>query len=299
MAREQDMQALRGALQLNAPMAQYTSWRVGGPVDMLYRPADVQDLATFLRTLSPETEVLWCGLGSNLLVRDAGVRGAVILTHQVLDVLRRDGDAGVRAGAGVACAKLARQCARWGLGPAAFFAGIPGTVGGALAMNAGAFGGETWAHVEAVTVIDRAGRLHQRDAPEYQVGYRDVRAPAENEWFVEAHLQFEAEPEAGRAQIRELLSKRKQTQPIGLPSCGSVFTNPPGDHAARLIEACELKGFSIGGAQVSPKHANFIINTGTASAADIERLIAHVQARVAREHNVDLIAEVRIVGDAE
>ncbi len=299
VARQQDMQALRGQLDLNAPMAQYTSWRVGGPADMLYRPADVQDLAVFLGTLSADTPVLWCGLGSNLLVRDGGVRGAVILTHQVFDTLAREGDTGVRAGAGVACAKLARQCARWGLGPAAFFAGIPGTVGGALAMNAGAFGGETWRHVRAVTVIDRAGGLQQREAHEYQVGYRDVRAPASDEWFVEAHLQFAPEPEAGRAQIRELLSKRKQSQPIGLASCGSVFRNPPGDHAARLIEACGLKGFSIGGAQVSPKHANFIINTGDASAADIEQLVMHVQASVARAHQVDLVAEVRIVGEAE
>jgi UDP-N-acetylmuramate dehydrogenase len=202
----------------------------------------------------------------------------------------------VHAEAGVLCARLARQCVKWGLGPAEFFAGIPGTLGGALAMNAGAFGGETWAHVQRVETIDRGGRVRTRERSEYEVGYRRVRAPAADEWFLSADLTFERKPGAHAGEVRSLLERRKAAQPIGEWSCGSVFTNPPGDHAARLIEAAGLKGFRLGGASVSAKHANFIINHGQASAQDLEGLIAHVRATVERVHGVALSPEVRIVG---
>jgi UDP-N-acetylmuramate dehydrogenase len=277
-------------------MARHTSWRVGGPADAWYRPADLEDLAGFLRALEPGTEVLWAGLGSNLLVRDGGFRGVVIATHGALSGMARDGERGIHAEAGVPCAKIARSCARWGLGAGEFFAGIPGTLGGALAMNAGAFGGETWDYVRAVETLDRDGTRHRRGRAEYAVGYRRVEGPA-GEWFVAAWLEFPAGRPTTQASIRELLVKRKATQPIGEPSCGSVFTNPPGDHAARLIEAAGLKGCRIGGAQVSPMHANFIINTGDATAADIEALLTHVATEVERVHGVRLEAEVRIVGE--
>jgi len=202
----------------------------------------------------------------------------------------------VRGEAGVPCARLARQCVKWGLGPAEFFAGIPGTLGGALAMNAGAFGGETWRHVLEVETIDRTGARRVRAASEYRVGYRSVVAPAE-EWYLAARLTFEARPQAHADEIRALLARRKETQPIGEWSCGSTFTNPPGDHAARLIEAAGLKGFRIGGASVSLKHANFLINEGSASAADIEQLMLHVQATVERQHGVKLEPEVRVIGE--
>jgi UDP-N-acetylmuramate dehydrogenase len=266
-------------------------------VDTWYRPADREDLAGFLATLPPELPVYWVGLGSNLLVRDGGLRGAVVSTHNALSHMERLGEQGIRAEAGVPCAKIARSCARWGLGAGEFFAGIPGTLGGALAMNAGAFGGETWDYVRAVETLDRAGVRRRRDAAEYETGYRSVRGP-EGEWFVAAELAFPAGRPTTQASIRELLVKRKATQPIGLPSCGSVFTNPPGDHAARLIESAGLKGCRIGGAEVSPKHANFIINTGDATAADIETLLRHVAEEVERVHGVRLETEVRIVGDA-
>jgi UDP-N-acetylmuramate dehydrogenase len=183
------------------------------------------------------------------------------------------------------------------LGPAEFFAGIPGTLGGALAMNAGAFGGETWRHVIEVEVLDRRGVRHVRTPADYRVAYRSVQGPAE-EWFIAARLEFERRPSVSEAAIRELMEKRRQSQPIGAWSCGSVFTNPPGDHAARLIESAGLKGFRIGDASVSEKHANFIINHGNASAADIEALILHVQRTVAALHHVELTTEVRIVGEA-
>jgi UDP-N-acetylmuramate dehydrogenase len=196
----------------------------------------------------------------------------------------------------VPCTQLARQCIRWGLGPSEFFAGIPGTVGGALTMNAGAHGGETWERVESVRTIDRQGEIHQRSPAEYSVGYRSVTGPA-NEWFLEATFRFEPGVTASMEAMKAMLERRKATQPLGLPSCGSVFRNPAGDHAARLIEAAGLKGYRIGGAEVSPKHANFIINTGDATATDIEELIEHVRQTVIERHGVELRHEVRIVGE--
>lgn len=280
----------------NEPMAKHTSWHVGGPADLFFKPLDVTDLAAFLQSLDPATPIMWIGLGSNLLVRDGGIRGAVIETHGVFAQLERLNDNEVWAGAGVACAKLAKQCIKWGLGPAEFFAGIPGTLGGALAMNAGAFGGETWTHVVAVATLDRSGVRHERPASDYTIGYRHVSGPAD-EWFLGARLRFERRPGVSNDDIRLLLARRKATQPIGEWSCGSVFTNPPGDHAARLIDSAGLKGFRIGGARVSEMHANFIVNDGTAKASDIERLIEHVMQTVEQTHGVKLKTEVRIVGE--
>ncbi len=280
----------------NELMSKHTSWHVGGPADLFFSPLDATDVSGFLQWLKPGTPVMWIGLGSNLLVRDGGVRGAVIETHGIFDELERRSENEVWCGSGVACAKLAKQCIKWGLGPAEFFAGIPGTLGGALAMNAGAFGGETWRHVVSVATIDRNGVRHDRPASDYTVGYRHVSGPSD-EWFLGALLRFELRPGVSNDDIRQLLAKRKATQPIQEWSCGSVFTNPPGDHAARLIEACGLKGFRIGGARVSEMHANFIVNDGTATAADIEQLIRHVQQTVEQKHAVRLNTEVRIVGE--
>ena len=279
------------------PMSRHTSWHVGGPAEIFFEPHDRDDLAAFLRQLPREVPVHWLGLGSNLLVRDGGLRGATILTHGVLNRLERISERIVYCEAGVPCARIAKQCIKWGLGPADFFAGIPGTFGGALAMNAGAFGGETWQHVLEVAVMARDGSCRKRLANEYRVSYRHVAAPADNEWFVSARLTFEHRAGVNNNAMRELLDKRKATQPIGEWSCGSVFTNPPGDHAARLIEASGLKGYRLGGASVSDKHANFIINHGAATAADLERLLAYVQDTVQAKHNVRLQTEVRIVGE--
>jgi len=278
------------------PMSRHTSWHVGGPADLYFTPNSVEDVAAFLRNLQPDSSVLWIGLGSNLLVRDGGIRGAVVATHGVFDELERINAGEVWSGSGVACAKLAKQCIKWGLGPAEFFAGIPGTLGGALAMNAGAFGGETWSHVVSVTTIDRAGTVHERHNSEYQVSYRHVSGPA-NEYFLGARLKFEPRPGVSNEDIRLLLARRKATQPIGEWSCGSVFTNPAGDHAARLIDTAGLKGHRIGGARVSEMHANFIVNDGSATAADIEQLIEFVQRTVAEKFGVQLNPEVRVVGE--
>lgn len=287
--------ATDGTLRRNEPMARHTTWRVGGPADLWYEPATLAGLQAFLRDLDPAIPVWFVGLGSNLLVRDGGLRGAVITTGTALGQVERLESGLVHAGAGVPCTQLARRLGRWQLGPAGFFAGIPGTIGGALRMNAGAFGGETWDHVVEVDVIDRQGRLRTRGRGEYRPGYREVAGP-EAEWFVAARFRF-GHDEEGAGRIRDLLAERAQRQPLGLPSCGSVFRNPQGDFAARLVEAAGLKGCRIGAAEVSPKHANFIINTGGATAADIEALILHVQATVERQHGVRLVPEVRIVGE--
>lgn len=290
--------ALRGDLRLREPMAAHTSWRVGGPADRFYQPADLEDLAGFLAGLPADEPLLWLGLGSNLLVRDGGIRGTVVFTLGALDELRRVGGQGLYAGAGVTCAKVARAAARAGLTGAEFLAGIPGTFGGALAMNAGAFGGETWDLVAAVETLDRHGVRHRRAPEEYRVGYRSVQAPGE-EWFVGAELHLlPGDVAAAQARIRELLARRGATQPTQQPSCGSVFCNPPGDHAARLIEAAGLKGLRRGDAQVSEKHANFIVNLGAATAADIEDLIHEVREQVRAVHGVVLETEVRMVGEA-
>jgi UDP-N-acetylmuramate dehydrogenase len=280
----------------NEPMARHTSWRVGGPADIYFKPRSREELVEFLRRLEPGVAVHWVGLGSNLLVRDGGVRGVIIATAGCLERLRHLGGGLVEAEAGVPCTVLARHCARWQVGPAEFFAGIPGTVGGALTMNAGAFGGETWSHVVQVEVVDRRGEVTRRTPADYQVSYREVRGPA-GEWYLAARFQFDPSRPTSLEGVRDFIAQRQTKQPLGMPSCGSVFRNPPGDFAGRLIEATGLKGHRLGGAQVSEKHANFIINTGQATAADIEALIHHVQSAVERAHGVRLVPEVHVLGE--
>lgn len=288
---------LRGRLKLNEPMQRHTSWRVGGSADRYYQPADVEDLANFLRQLEPTEALYWIGLGSNLLVRDGGLRGTVIALFGVLDQMTQLQEGLVEAQAGVSCAKLARFCARHGLLGAEFFAGIPGTVGGALAMNAGAYGGETWSRVISVETIDRYGQLHRRTPADFDIAYRSVISDRE-EWFVSAQFALvQGDAEDSTNKIKQLLKQRAQSQPLSLPSCGSVFRNPENDHAARLIEAAGLKGYRVGGASVSKQHANFIVNDASASAADIETLIAAVMDKVFSVHGVRLQPEVRVVGE--
>jgi len=292
-------EALRGELRLNEPMSEHTSWRVGGPAERFYLPADLDDLLSFLRQLDSDEPLFWLGLGSNLLVRDGGIQGTVICTRNRLKGLRALSEDRIYAEAGVPCGHIAKFCSERRLDGAEFLAGIPGTLGGALAMNAGAFGGETWPLVERVTTVDRHGALFQRSSADYKVGYRSVLGP-EGEWFVSAELRLERNDDgAGREKIKALLARRNETQPTHLPSCGSVFRNPAGDYSARLIEASGLKGHRLGGACVSEKHANFIINTGAATAADIESLIFHVRDEVLRQQGRELIPEVRIVGMAK
>ncbi len=287
---------LKGDLRFNEPLAKHTSWRVGGIAQQFYRPADVADLAEFLSQLPPMEPVMWLGLGSNLLVRDGGIEGTVISTAGTMQQLSIDGNT-MTAEVGVYCSKLAKQAAKAGLKGAAFWAGIPGTFGGSLAMNAGAHQSETWQFVKQVTTIDKTGTLRQRTPSDFTVDYRFVGVP-EGEWFAAATLEFEnGEAEDELNQIKSLLKRRNETQPTNQPCAGSVFRNPEGDYAGRLIEAMGLKGFKLGGAQVSEKHANFIVNDGSATAADIENLILLVQQKVDVEYGIKLTPEVHVVGE--
>jgi UDP-N-acetylmuramate dehydrogenase len=286
-------------LHFREPMARHVSWRAGGPADRLFIPSGLQALSDFLRSLPDEEPLLFVGLGSNLLVRDGGFRGTVILTHSAKNSARMDGRR-VYAEAGVASPKVARFAATHHFVGAEFLAGIPGTVGGALAMNAGCYGGQTWDIVHKVLTVDRAGAVHERQRRDYDIGYRHCHPrPQKEEWFVAAWFELQAgDGEASRLRIKELLAKRIATQPLALPNAGSVFRNPPGDHAARLIESCGLKGLARGGARVSEKHANFIVNPeGAASAADIEALILQIKRVVFEKTGIDLVPEVRIVGE--
>jgi len=277
MMAAEKTQHWRGELRYDEPMAAHNSWRAGGSARRFYKPADVADLCDFLRQLDPQEPLLWLGLGSNLLVRDGGFPGTVIFTLGALTELEWLDATTLRAGAGVTCARVARESAQQGLTGLEFLGGIPGTL--------------------VVETVDRAGGQHTRQPGEYRVSYRTVEGVAD-EWFVAARLTLE-HGDAGAAQqrIRQLLAQRSETQPVQQNSCGSVFRNPPGDHAARLIEAAGLKGKTLGGAQVSEKHANFIINTGEATAADIETLLNQVQGCVEQTHGVRLDPEVRIVGE--
>jgi len=296
---------VRGVMRENEPMARHVSWRAGGIARRFFQPADLEDLQAFLAARPADEAVLFVGLGSNLLVRDGGFDGTVIFTHHALGGLKEAGEAEgrlrFRVGSGVPAPHLARFVGRHGGGGAEWLAGIPGTIGGALAMNAGCYGGETWEHVVEVQTIDRGGALHRRTPADYEIGYRHVapREPGE-EWFVAGTFAFPpGDPDVAKARMKGLLEQRVASQPLGLPNAGSVFRNPPGGHAARLIDQLGLKGLREGGAEISTKHANFIVNTGGASAADIERLIRRVQAVVREATGVDLVPEVRIVGERE
>lgn len=286
----------RGQLLMNEPLAKYTSWRTGGPADYLYIPADLDDLSAFLRQLPKTLRLTWLGLGSNTLVRDEGVDGVVIITQGALTKLQQSNPNEIRAEAGVASAQLARHTARLGTTGLEFMAGIPGTVGGALAMNAGCFGGETWEFVRAVETINRNGDIKLRPLSDFSVGYRHVVRP-EGEWFVAGYFSLRpGEKEKSLNTIRSFLEKRNNTQPTGTANCGSVFRNPPGNYAGRLIETCGLKGKKLGGASISEKHANFIINEKNATSADIENLITEVRSIVEQKTGVRLIPEVCIIG---
>ncbi|MFN7816661.1 MAG: UDP-N-acetylmuramate dehydrogenase [Burkholderiales bacterium] len=294
--------AIRGEVRHNESMAKHVSWRAGGTAKTFFKPADLEDLRAFLPTIALSEKILMLGLGSNLLVRDGGYHGTVILTTPMLGgmVLDASDKHIVVAGAGAASPHVAKFAARNHLAGAEWLAGVPGTIGGALAMNAGCYGTETWEQVVDCQTLDRRGVIHTRTAADFEIGYRHVetRVAERDEFFVSARFRFEAgDADTAQARIKELLAKRMASQPLDKPNAGSTFRNPPGDHAARLIESCGLKGYTIGGAQVSLKHANFIVNLGGASAKDIESLINHMRDTVREKTGVELIQEVRIVGE--
>ncbi len=283
----------------NEAMARHVTWRAGGPVARACFPRDLADLVDFMRRLRHDEPLLMVGLGSNLLIRDGGFDGTAIFTHGALSVLRQEADGVLYAEAGVATPKIARFAANRNLAGAEFLVGIPGTLGGALAMNAGCHGSEIWRYVERVCMLTRRGELLERSPKDFVIGYRRCGLKAaSDEIFAAAWLRFPpGDATTARERIRALLERRIASQPLTLPNAGSVFRNPPNDHAARLIEAAGLKGMEIDGARVSEKHANFIVNPGgKASAAAIESLIGRIQAEVRERFGVELVREVRILG---
>ena len=300
LAMTKDTMTFKGVLLENEAMSRHTSWRVGGVADRFYRPTDLNDLSLYLKSLNNDEPIFFLGLGSNLLVDDAGVRGTVICTSGVLNEIKKLDETRIHVEVGVPSPKLAKFSAKLGLTGAEFLSGIPGTVGGALKMNAGAVGGETWDIVESVETIDMQGNVYKRTPEEFSIAYRSVKGKQKlEEWFISAVIKLaQGDKEQSLQKIKEHLNRRGATQPTQQPNAGSVFRNPVGDYAARLIEKCGLKGFCIGGACVSEKHANFIINTGTATAEDIKSLIKNVHEKVLQQHGVDLIREVQIIGEA-
>ncbi len=287
----------KSQLLQNEPLERYTSWRVGGLADRLFIAENLSELQAFMQTLDHAEPIHFIGLGSNLLVRDGGVRGTVIVMHQALSELRLDGKY-IYAEAGVTCGKFAKFSASLAKQGGEFMAGIPGTIGGALAMNAGCYGGETWNIVHQVMTIDRNGETHVRGTSEFIPAYRHVEMLAAEEWFLGGWFKLaDGDAEESAQKIKQLLASRLNSQPLNLPSAGSTFRNPHRDFAARLIEASGLKGYKIGGAQVSEKHANFIVNVGDCSALDIEQLIRHMKETVLEKQGVALQQEVRVIGE--
>ena len=277
-------------------LARYTSLRIGGPADYVLIPHSADELTAALQQIPPDFPVTYLGLGSNTLISDTGIRGLVIILQGSGLTRMEVSEAGIYVEAGVACGQLARFSARNDFAGLEFMAGIPGTLGGALAMNAGCYGGETWDNVRYVKTMDRQGCIHQRDKAEFSIAYREAKGCA-GELFLAARFDLpKGEKAISLDRIKTLLAQRNAAQPTNFPNCGSVFRNPPGGHAARLIEACGLKGRQIGGAQISEKHANFIVNIGDAGAGDVLALIELMQSSVKEKFGIQLQKEVKVLG---
>lgn len=289
---------LRGALAANAPLAPLTWFRTGGPAQLLFTPADADDLALFLRHLPADIPVLTIGLGSNLLVRDGGVPGAVIRLGKGFATISVEEAHRVRAGAAVADVKVARVAAEAGIDGLAFLRGIPGTIGGALRMNGGAYGGEVAQVLVEARALDRAGQPVTLTHADMGFTYRHTSVPSDL-IFVEALFQgMQGDPADILSRMNAITEARSTTQPVNTRTGGSTFTNPPGGKAWELVDAAGCRGLRIGNAQVSEMHCNFLVNLGGATAADIEALGEEVRRRVHDHAGVTLQWEIRRVGVA-
>ncbi len=281
----------------NVELKNFNSWKVGGKAENFLICDDIDKLVSFIKTKKIKFPITYIGLGSNLLIRDGGVKGTIVVMHGGLNKINRDKNF-IYAEAGVSCSKLSKFAAKEGFAESAFFAGIPGTIGGALAMNAGCYGSETWEYVQKVLMINLNGDQIIRKKSDFKINYRQVENIKKNESFLAAWLLFpDGDKEIAEKNIKELLAHRKNTQPLNWPTAGSTFRNPKDNFAAKLIEDCGLKGYKIGDAQVSEKHANFIINLGNANALDIEKIIIHIQKIVLDKKNIELKREIKIIGE--
>ncbi len=286
---------VRGTLREDVALAPLTWLRVGGPAAIVFQPADADDLAAFLADLPPEVAVLPMGVASNLLVRDGGIDGVVVRFGGPLAKIAVEGTT-VTAGAGALDQRVAQEAQRAGLAGLEFLIGIPGTIGGAVRMNAGAFGGETKDRLLWAEALDRQGRLHYLDAAELNFAYRRSSLP--KDWIV-TRAAFRGEPgppEEILARMNRIRAEREAAQPLRVATGGSTFKNPPGHKAWQLIDAAGCRGLRLGAAMVSEKHCNFLINLGSASAADLERLGEMVRERVRDHSGVELEWEVVRIG---
>jgi len=254
----------------------------------------MNELSHFLKL--NDGSITWLGNGTNILVRDGGVKGVVISTRKSFNKIELMDKSSCKVEAGISCFELAMYATKNNLGPAAFFSGIPGSIGGALTMNAGCFGSETWEFVKSVEVIDRNGEIYHLDPKEFSISYRSVSFPFPL-WFLSCDMIFPDKGVTTMEELKSLRNSRIERQPLTENTCGSVFKNPDGNHAGDLIERSSLKGFRIGGCSVSEKHANFIVNDKGATARDIETLIKHIQNTVKDRFGIDLDTEVRIIGE--
>ena len=279
----------------NELLSKHTAWKVGGPADIFFTPQNRDDLSNFLKS-NHGKQITWLGNGTNVLVRDGGIRGAVISTKKSIDKINMETKNSCRVEAGASCMDLALFAEKNQLGPAAFFSGIPGSIGGALTMNAGSFGMETWDLVKEVEVINEKGDISFLEKESFDIAYRTVAFPFRL-WFLSCSMFLSSDEQTTKDNLIELRNQRIKTQPLSEDTCGSVFKNPPGNFAGALIEGSGLKGFKIGSASISEKHANFIVNQGGATAGDIENLINHTRQVVKKNYDIDLQLEVRIMGE--
>jgi len=287
---------IRGVLEPDRPLADIAWFRVGGPADLLFQPADEADLATFLAALPGDIPVMPIGLGSNLLVRDGGVEGVVVrLSARGFGKVSVEGDR-VRTGTAVPDVRLAKAAADASLQGLAFYRGIPGAVGGALRMNAGAYGGETKDRLVEARAVDRSGAVHVLSNADFGYAYRHSSVSPDL-IFTEALYQGEpGDRETVLAQMAQITESREATQPVKSRTGGSTFKNPEGGKAWQLVDAAGCRGLRIGGAQVSELHCNFLLNTGEATATDLERLGETVRARVLETSGVRLEWEIKRIG---
>lgn len=287
---------VRGRLTPNAPLAPLTWFRTGGAADWLFRPADALDLADFLRALPDGVPITLLGAGSNILVRDGGIAGVVIKLGRGFGDITLEGDS-YRVGAAVLDATLAQTAAADGRAGLEFLIGVPGSIGGAVRMNAGCYGAEVADVLESVTAVDRCGHTHTVLAPDLGLSYRHSVFP--DDWIIIGAVlrTYRGDAEVIAATMAHIRTMREEAQPIGTRTGGSTFANPPGDKAWRLIDAAGCRGLRHGGAMVSEKHCNFLINTGTATSQDIEDLALEVCRRVLEHSGVELRWEIRCVGD--
>ena len=286
---------LKGRLRKNISLKKYNTWKVGGNAEYFYEPYDLDDLIIFLKLVKNQ-HVTFLGNGSNVLIRDNGIKGFVVCLKNSLNNFYIGNDGIFTFEAGLSCMKIAQISANQSFSGLEFLCGIPGTLGGALRMNAGCYGENIWKSVDSVVLINRSGNLKNKRREEFNIGYRNVDLD-DGSFFVSASFNLKKNRLNNSSdKIKELLKNRRISQPTGLPSCGSVFKNPDNDSAGKILDSLGLKGYRIGGAYVSKKHANFIITEKSAKSGDVEELISFIKHKALKEKKILLETEVKFIG---